>query len=115
MASNKNSQGNVDDNVKYDDYGFRVEPVNNNPPDELKKNQETNITNKKKTIYTTIAIILFILFILSCFLAGFIAWNCYSNNLTSIRFAKTVISTIFPYLYLPYFFLLRVILKQPCF
>ncbi len=96
---------------QYDEYGFRITPkketstITENP----------NTTDRKKTIYTAIAICILIGLIVGCFLAGFVAWNCYANNLKNVRIVKTILAVLFFYLYLPYFFLLRVVLQQPCF
>ena len=98
----------------YDEYGFRNYTPGVSLDDTIINTRKQQSNNKKRTIYLVIGGIIFVGFIISCILSGFIAWNCYANNLTTIRFGKTTIATIFPYLYLPYFFILRVILQQPC-
>ncbi len=97
---------------QYDEYGFRITPKKETP---APTTENPDTTDKKKTIYTAIAIIIFIGSIIGCFLSGFIAWNCYANNLKNVRIVKTILAVLFFYLYLPYFFLLRVVLQQPCF
>ena len=95
---------------KYDLYGFRIKP---------KKNRSISVdnVNKKKT-FTLIGLILFFIFILvilfTSLISSYIAWYCYANDLYQIRIVKTILAFIFSYLYIPYFILMRIILKKPC-
>lgn len=95
---------------KYDEYGFRV-----NPTKQKTNHKDEEAKKLRGIIYTIIIVLLIIICIIGCSLSGYIAWNCYANNLTAIRVVKTILATIFFYLYIPYFILLRVILKSPCF
>lgn len=97
---------------QYDEYGFRITPKKETP---VSTTENPDTTDKKKTIYTAIGIMIVVGSIIGCFLAGFISWNCYANNLKNVRIVKTILAVLFFYLYLPYFFLLRVVLQQPCF
>lgn len=102
-------------NNKYDEYGFRIQPTKTVvKPTTSTTEQEKNAKNRK-IIFIIIAIIVGIAIICGSILSGFIAWNCYGDNLKYVRIVKTVLAVCFSYLYLPYFFILRVILKQPCF
>lgn len=102
-------------NKKYDEYGFRTPPSKGKtkPKNPDRKGEATQ--KSKKTVGIIIGICFLVGIIIVSIFSGFIAWNCYANNLKNIRIIKTILATIFFYLYLPYFFLLRVILQQPCF
>ena len=95
---------------KYDLYGFRIKPKKKS------YNKNDNI-NRKKT-FTLVGLIFFFIFILvilfTSLISGYIAWYCYANDLYKIRVIKTILAFIFSYLYLPYFILMRIILKTPC-
>ena len=103
------------DDDKYDEYGFRLTPPERKtkPKNPDRVAQETK--KNKKTVYTILAICFLVGMIIASLLSGYIAWNCYANNLKNIRIFKTILAMMFSYLYLPYFFLLRVVLQQPCF
>ena len=99
-------------NKKYDKYGFRKKP-------KVKaKNESKNKYDNLKQTFTIIGLIGFFIFgvvtILMMFVSGFIAWNCYANDLHQIRLIKTFLAIIFCYLYIPYFIFLRIVLKSPC-
>jgi hypothetical protein len=98
---------------KYDEYGFRINPKKEKKTtsDKLKVSQK----EKRGVILTVVIVTIIVICILGCFFSGYIAWNCYANNLQTIRVVKTILATIFFYLYIPYFVLLRVVLKVPCF
>ncbi len=104
----------VSQDENYDEYGFPITPKEETPkPTPLPVT--TSSGNSKKTMYMMFGLIFFVILLALGLLSGFIAWNCYANNLTKIRIIKTILATLFFYLYLPYFFLLRVILQQACF
>jgi heme/copper-type cytochrome/quinol oxidase subunit 2 len=97
---------------KYDEYGFRINPkkkINKKDRSKIEKNASRGI------IYTVIIVLIIIICFIASFFSGYIAWNCYANNLKTIRVIKTILAAIFFYMYLPYFILLRVVLKVPCF
>lgn len=95
---------------KYDLYGFRIKP---------KKRSYTKQDNidRKKT-FTIVGMLFFFIFILvilfTSMISSYIAWYCYANDIFNIRVVKTILAFIFSYLYLPYFILMRIILKKPC-
>ena len=97
----------------FDIYGFRINPSTHNTIDK-DKFYIKEVYNKRKIILIVISILLVIIYLLSCIFSAFIAWNCYRIDLNYVRIFKTIIAFWFPYIYLPYIFLLRVILKQPC-
>jgi hypothetical protein len=100
----------------YDSYGFRTTPKKESPQP---KPDSTNMADRakahtskfKKAMY----IVGFIVVVVAAFLSGFIAWNCYANDLHIIRLLKTCVAFTFGIPYLGYFILLRVILQVPCF
>ena len=97
------------DHNKYDIYGFRTKP---------KKRNYSNKRPKKTSSWRIFTIILICFFVMIGLvlsgLSAYISWNCYANDLHNIRVIKTVLSTVFFYLYLPYFYFKRIILKVPC-
>ena len=105
----------VTKNNKYDEYGFRINPKKDTPKKKPQQVKDQDNKSKRRTVYLVIGFIILIGCIICSILSGFIAWNCYANNLKQIRIFKTILASIFFYLYLPYFFLLRVILQQGCF
>lgn len=101
----------MENHKKYDSYGFRIKPKKN----VSKKVDEYQTTKKSIGIFTLILI--FICLLVGLFLmsiAGYISWYCYANDLRYIRIGKTILASIFFYLYIPYFIFLRVVLKSPC-
>ena len=94
---------------KHDEYGFLINPSKsyNQPLPED--------TSSKSNNWGIFILIVIILYVLSMFLAGFISWNCYAIDLYPVRVTKTILASIFSYPYLAYFFILRVLLKVPCF
>lgn len=105
---------------KYDEYGFRITPSKTSPPappsaEELATIDERNREKRKQTMSIVFVVGCIITAIVAAFLAGFIAWNCYANDLKWIRRAKTIAAFFFSFPYLAYFFILRFVLQVPCF
>lgn len=95
---------------KYDSYGFRIKP---------KINQNNNTKNKiENSNYSFLGLIITFIVLIGVFtlmlISGYISWNCYANDLPSVRLLKTILASVFFYLYLPYFLFMRIILKTPC-
>ncbi len=94
---------------KTDEYGF--------PTDLGESTDPTNNTNYH--LGAIIKTILFVGFIVSCFisviLAGYLSWHCYATDLKPVRVFKTVMASIFSLPYLIYFWVIRVLLKVPCY
>ncbi len=94
---------------KTDSYGFPNEPENTNV-------SEGDIPRKSHVSVKGILLGCFIVFyIISVILSGYLAWHCYAVDLKLVRVFKTVLACIFSYLFLAYFFVLRVLLKVPCY
>ena len=99
-------------NKKYDRYGFRIKPKKNNI-----KTSFNNLNSTRNT-FTILGLIMFfifsLIFIFMMYISGYIAWYCYANDLPKFRIFKTILASLFCYLYLPYFVFMRIILKVPC-
>ena len=100
---------------RYDSYGFRTTPKKEAPPPADRENTAERMKAKKSKFKTAIHIFGFIAVVVAAFLSGFIAWNCFANDLHLIRLLKTCLAFTFGIPYLGYFILLRVILQVPCF
>ena len=102
---------------KYDAYGFRITPktLPTTPPPSYTETTEERLSKGKKRFKTVMFIFGGIALVVAALLSGFIAWNCYANDLHLIRLCKTLAAFVFGIPYLCYFFILRVVLQVPCF
>ena len=100
---------------RYDSYGFRTTPKKEVPPPADRDNMAERTKTQKSKFKKAMYIFGFIAVVVAAFLSGFIAWNCYANDLHLIRLLKTCVAFTFGIPYLGYFILLRVILQVPCF
>ena len=114
-SSPRSSSSSYQGSKRYDSYGFRTTPKKDAPPPADRENMAESIKAKKSKFKKAIYVVGFIVVVVAAFLSGFIAWNCYANDLHLIRLLKTCTAFTFGIPYLGYFILLRVILQVPCF
>ena len=97
---------------KVDENGFAINPDSDTPSPTGTQKDDGDGKSAFWGIFFTVAMILWCI---SMPLSGYIAWQCYAIDLTPVRVFKTVLACIFSYAYLAYFFVLRIILRVPCF
>ena len=77
---------------KYDEYGFRI-----NPTKKKTTTKDEEASRVRGIIYVIIIVFVILLCVFGCSISGYIAWNCYANNLKPIRVIKTILATVFSF------------------
>jgi hypothetical protein len=98
---------------KKDSYGFVIQDSNDNTSEN--NNSQINTTSMWGLIKGIILIFMAIGVVVSIVFAGFVAWHCYVVDLKPVRIFKTIMASIFSIPFLMYFYVLRVLLKVPCY
>ena len=98
----------------YDIYGFSLQPSGLTSNENKNQFRIQQFFSERKSIFIIIGILIVLSILLISLFSAFTAWNCYIGNLNSVRYVKTFMAFCFPYIYLPYIFLLRVVLGQSC-
>ena len=97
---------------KRDSYGFVIQDSNDTSENDT---SQINTTSMWGLIKGVILIFMAIAVVVSIGFAGFVAWHCYVVDLKPVRIFKTIMASIFSIPFLMYFYVLRVLLKVPCY
>uniref|UniRef100_A0A6C0IXY7 Uncharacterized protein n=1 Tax=viral metagenome TaxID=1070528 RepID=A0A6C0IXY7_9ZZZZ len=96
--------------AEKDEYGFDKKYRYNREEDYPVKKTKFNV--KSILFYISITIII-ISILLSCSLAGYIAWNSVTNDPIIIKIIKTNLAILFSPLFLTYVFVKSIVFKLP--
>lgn len=102
-------------NKLYNNY---LDNTNNTIQDKNTKynNSFFDYCNEECQKYNKIHVIIALIFMtLTCVVAGILAWNCNAKESIVIRLINTFISIIFSDIYILYYLIYRVILKNKCY